>query len=201
VPWGQQLAVWIQQLYPYSPEVEEQASTMSQMILASGNWWMPLLLLGLLPALCEEVAFRGFILSGMRHLGHKWWAIGLSAIAFGMAHFFLQQKISATVLGLFIGFIAVQTSSLLPCIVFHALYNSINLLAARFGEQLADAQAEYAAFGLIFRTEAETIFQPWFMGATALVAIAILWWLHLIPYQRTDEERLQETRDKQLVGA
>ena len=48
-------------------------------------------LMAVLPAMCEELAFRGFILSGLRHLGHKWWAIGLSAVFFGMATRVIQQ--------------------------------------------------------------------------------------------------------------
>ena len=44
----------------------------------------------LLPALCEELAFRGLILSGFRHLGHKWRAIVYTALFFGLTHGVLQ---------------------------------------------------------------------------------------------------------------
>ena len=82
-------------------------------------------LLAVLPALCEELAFRGFVLSGLRHLGSKWWAIGLSAVFFGMAHGIIQQSLSAAVLGMVIGYIAVQTGSLVPCMLFHVTYNAL----------------------------------------------------------------------------
>ena len=38
------------------------------------------------PAICEELAFRGFILSGLRRMGHKWGAIVLTSVFFGLAH-------------------------------------------------------------------------------------------------------------------
>ena len=44
------------------------------------DFWPLLLVIALVPAVCEELAFRGFILSGFRHLGHKWRAIVLSAL-------------------------------------------------------------------------------------------------------------------------
>ena len=84
-------------------------------------------LMAVLPAICEELAFRGFILSGLRHLGNKWWAIGLSAVFFGFTHSVIQQSLAATVLGLVIGYVAVQTGSLIPCILFHFTYNGLGI--------------------------------------------------------------------------
>ena len=39
-----------------------------------------------MPAICEELAFRGFILSGFRRLGNKWRAIVYTAVLFGVTH-------------------------------------------------------------------------------------------------------------------
>ena len=97
-----------------------------------------ILVMALTPAICEELAFRGFILSGLRHGGRKWQAIVISSIFFGLAHGFLQQSLVAVALGLLLGYLAVQTSSLLPCVVFHFVHNSLALLAARFAETAWD---------------------------------------------------------------
>ena len=88
--------------------------------------------MALLPAVCEELAFRGFILSGLRHMGHKWTAIIISSLFFAAAHALFQQSISAFVLGLVLGFIAVQAGSLLPCILFHAVHNAMPLALHQF---------------------------------------------------------------------
>ena len=44
------------------------------------DFWPLVLVIALVPAVCEELAFRGFILSGFRHLGHKRRAIVYSAL-------------------------------------------------------------------------------------------------------------------------
>ncbi len=44
------------------------------------------------------------------------------------------------------------------------------------------------------------VFQPWVLAVAAVGTGAILWWLHRLPYQRTQEEQLQEAREQQFVG-
>jgi sodium transport system permease protein len=201
-PLAQQFGQWVQDLYPYSEEVRQQIAGLENTLNDAPNWWLPFVLIAILPAFCEELAFRGFVLSGLRHLGHKWWAIAISAIAFGMAHFILQQKISAAAVGLVIGLLAVQTASLVPCIVFHALFNSLTLAAALLAPRIEATVKQYPVLENIVRTDGEGIFQPAVMIACLLGAIGLLWWLHQLPYRRTDEEQLQEALDhQQLAGA
>lgn len=201
-PLAQQFGQWVQQLYPYSEEVRQQIANLESTLNDAPNWWLPFVLIAILPAFCEELAFRGFVLSGLRHLGHKWWAIAISAIAFGMAHFILQQKISAAAVGLVIGLIAVQTGSLIPCIVFHALFNSLTLATAKLAASIDAAVKKYPVLESIIRTDGEGVFQPAVMIACLIGAAGLLWWLHQLPYRRTDEERLQEALDhQQLAGA
>ena len=200
-PIGLQFAGWIKLIYPYSPEVLEQITALGKVLGEAPNWWLPLVLMGLLPALCEEIAFRGFILSGLRHLGHKWWAIGISAIAFGMAHFVLQQKISAAGLGVVIGIVAVQTGSLIPCIVFHALYNSLTLVFSQQLERIGSALTPDSVWSSILKSEEPGMFQPWVTGCALCIAAIIIWWLHRQPYKQTQEEQLQESLDKQFLSA
>ena len=74
------------------------------------------------------MAFRGFVLSGLRHLGRKWRAIVISSLFFGITHAIFQQSIAAFLLGLVIGYIAVQTGSLLPGMLYHMTHNSLMVL-------------------------------------------------------------------------
>jgi sodium transport system permease protein len=201
-PLAQQLGQWVQQLYPYTEEVRQQIAGLEGTLKGAPNWWLPFVLMGILPAICEELAFRGFVLSGLRHMGHKWWAIAISAVAFGMAHFILQQKISATAVGLLIGFLAVQTGSLVPCMVFHALFNSLTVGAALFAASIDATVKKYPVLESIVRTDGEGFFTPAAMIACLVGTIGILWWLQKLPYRRTEEERLQEALDhQQLAGA
>lgn len=201
-PLGQQLGQWVQQLYPYSPEVQLQLKMLEHTLADSPNWWLPFLLIAILPAFCEEIAFRGFVLSGLRHLGHKWWAIAISAVAFGMAHFILQQKISAAAVGLIIGLLAVQTGSLVPCMLFHAVFNGLIVGTATFAGTIDAFVAKNPVLENVVRTDGKGFFQPWFIGACLAGAAIACWWLHRLPYSPTKEERLQEALDnQQLAGA
>jgi sodium transport system permease protein len=108
-------------------------------LITGADWWIVLLLIAVTPALCEEIAFRGFILSGFRHLGHKWRAIFFSALLFGFTHGVLQQSIMASLVGMVIGFIAVQSGSIWPCMVFHFVHNGLGVFTSRIApEQFPD---------------------------------------------------------------
>ena len=97
----------------------------------SANFWVLLLLIAVVPAVCEELAFRGFILSGFRHLGHKRRAIIYSALLFGLTHGILQQSLIASLVGVVLGYVAVQSGSILPCMVFHLCHNSLAIVNSR----------------------------------------------------------------------
>ena len=80
-----------------------------------------------MPAVCEEVAFRGFILSGLERRHRTRSAILLSALLFGFLHVLLslfQQLFNATLLGLVLGLLAVRSRSIVPGIVFHFINNA-----------------------------------------------------------------------------
>lgn len=201
LPLGQQLAVWIQQLYPYTPEIEVQVKAFSETLQESPYWWLPLLLIAVLPAICEELAFRGFILSGLRHSGHKWWAIGFSAVAFGMAHFFLQQKISAAALGLVIGYLAVQTGSLVPCMIFHLFYNGLTLRLSHWIESLEATIGNEYLFDWVLRDDSQGVFRPWVLIVCLMAAGLCLRWFQRQPHYRTEEEVLHEARERNLARA
>ena len=97
--------------------------------------WVAVGVFALLPAVCEEVAFRGFILSGLEHQRRTRSAILFSALMFGFLHVLLslfQQLFNATLLGIVLGLLAVRSRSLLPGILFHFLNNALAItLAAR----------------------------------------------------------------------
>ena len=105
-------------------------------IFADASLWQLLLILAVVPAICEELAFRGFILSGFRHLGHRGRAVVYAAIFFGLTHGILQQSLIACLVGIVIGVLAVQTGSLLPGVLFHLVHNSLAVGTSRLPELL-----------------------------------------------------------------
>ena len=192
----------ITKIYPVPEATAQIAESIGSALDGAPHWLVALALMALLPAVCEELAFRGFILSGFRHVGHKWWAIALSAVAFGMVHTFLHQKISATMMGMIIGYVAVQTSSIWPCILLHTVHNSLQLSAHRIAE-LVQTNPD-SPLAMLFSGEEPLLYRTPTVIVCAGVAAAILWSLHGVRYSRTAEEQLEEARqrkDSPLLGA
>ncbi len=118
----------VTKIYPVNEQVAEQ---LHELLRRRDAARPALLVVAVVPAICEELAFRGFILSGLRHLGHRWRAIILTSIFFGVTHPIFQQSLVACIVGVLLGFIAVQTGSILPGIVFHMVHNSLGVLLAQ----------------------------------------------------------------------
>jgi sodium transport system permease protein len=162
-------------LYPIDAGVTEGLSS----LLKDANLPQLLLVFAVLPAVCEELAFRGFILSGLRHNGHVWRAILVSSIFFGLAHSILQQSIAAVGVGVVLGYLAVQTGSLWPCVLFHLSHNALTFaLSDLAGHPALTWMFEGSGEGLQYRTGV--------VLAGAVLAVGILYRLHR---SRTADER------------
>lgn len=77
-----------------------------------------------LPALLEEFAFRGVVLGVVSNIS-KSFAIFISALVFALMHSNFSQIPFAFVLGLFLGYAAVVSGSILPACIVHLLSNSV----------------------------------------------------------------------------
>lgn len=75
-----------------------------------------------LPAIFEELLFRGAILQGARPFGDGF-AILVSALAFTLCHTTVPQLAPALAAGLLFGFFTVASGSLLVPILIHCCYN------------------------------------------------------------------------------
>jgi sodium transport system permease protein len=189
----------IEQLYPKS-EATSQSLASLMAIVQQAPLWQVLLLMAVLPAICEELAFRGFILSGLRHTGHKWAAIVVSAVFFGVTHVILQQALVTCVVGVVIGYIVIQSGSLLTGMVFHMTHNALFLTAGRF---LPERIGEQSPLRWLAYTTGQGDFVyhwPWVVVCGAIAA-GLLWWFRRIPYQPYAEEALQTALDHQPARA
>ncbi len=194
-PVGLQLVHWIRVLYPIQSDVLTDLEAFGDMLKKAPYAWMPFVLMAALPALCEELAFRGFVLSGLRHLGSKRWAIGLSAVFFGIAHGIIQQSLAAAAVGMVLGYVAVQTGSLVPCILFHLTYNGLMFATVK----LSDVARDWPAWVVPFHQPApDVIVYNWpVVVVCGLGSFMLLRWLHRLPYQATREEQISEARARQ----
>ena len=121
------LNVWF---FPPLPEsIKSQLQTISDDNIP---YFMIILAFSVAPAICEELAFRGFILSGFMKTRRIWLAIVLSSLLFGIMHMIPQQVFNASVLGLVLGLLAVKSNSILPGMIYHLINNIIGVAETKY---------------------------------------------------------------------
>jgi sodium transport system permease protein len=125
------LALMLQRSFPM-PDAAQLAEKLAPLFVGV-PYWQQLLIVAVVPAVCEEIAFRGWILSGLLQQYRPAGAIMISAILFGVSHMIPQQMVAATLLGVLLGIVATRTGSVWPGIVCHALHNG--LIVTYMGQQ------------------------------------------------------------------
>ena len=85
-----------------------------------------LLSIVIIPAVCEELFFRGVVLAEYRSLGEGN-AIILSAVCFAMLHFSVSGFPIYLFIGLLLGVITSVSRSVLPAMFLHLLSNTLNI--------------------------------------------------------------------------
>ncbi|WP_435007505.1 ABC transporter permease subunit/CPBP intramembrane protease [Tundrisphaera lichenicola] len=173
-PLVREVAYAVGRIFPASQAIQEQLGEMGRQV---PNLTVAVLIFALMPAITEEVAFRGFILTGLGRTYKTGTAIILSAFLFGFLHVLLslfQQLFGATILGLVLGLIAIRTRSLWPGVLFHFINNAIGVLIV---DAAKDPRLESLS-AAIFRDPSEALFRVPIIAVTSLISLgllAILW--------------------------
>jgi sodium transport system permease protein len=178
-PACQELGRFVRFLYPLSPELLEQSGRLERLLAAAPSLLHVLLVLAFVPAVCEEVAFRGFILNGFRSRGSEWMAIFLSSAFFGAVHGLIQQSLTAAVLGVLLGYVAVRANSVWPGMVLHGLHNGLQLsIGLTVGEWFPAATRANPWVARVFSvSEAGYRFHPLVVVAGLGLAAGVVWLL------------------------
>jgi membrane protease YdiL (CAAX protease family) len=85
----------------------------------------------LVPAVCEEIVFRGVLARSLARRLPLVAAVAISAIVFSAYHMSLAQLAPTLTLGLAFGVIAVRADSAIPTMIGHAANNTIAILLSR----------------------------------------------------------------------
>jgi len=108
-----------------------------------------LIAFAVVPALCEEILFRGFLQSGLvRLFESRPVGVAITALVFALFHLDPWRFTGVLVLGLFLGALAQRTGSLLPGMLAHALNNILSITLASWGGPDGGAPVSIAAAGL-----------------------------------------------------
>ena len=105
--------------------------------------WLIVLCLGIVPGVCEEIFFRGFLFNGLKRHFNATTTIAISAIAFGLFHIVLsggaapERILPSTLMGALLGWLTWQSGSTIPAMILHAVHNSTLLLVVYSRDLLA----------------------------------------------------------------
>ncbi|MFV0497228.1 MAG: lysostaphin resistance A-like protein [Candidatus Fimivivens sp.] len=121
-----------------------------------------LLNMTVIPAVFEEIAFRGVIMQSLRRFGDGF-ALLISACLFAMVHISPLSMPHAFLMGLIIGYFVLFTGSLHIGMIIHLVHNTLSLLVSQLGNlSHGVANIIFLAIQLIYM---------------ALGAFAVLWLL------------------------
>jgi hypothetical protein len=121
--------------------------------------WLLVLTLSLVPALAEELVFRGYAQSRLVAAWGGARGLLLPTLFFALAHFDLQHSLAILPVGLWFGFVAWRTGSTWMAMLCHAWNNLVGLTLARLAGTGEEA---------LLRAE------PLYLGATVLFGLGLL---------------------------
>ncbi len=123
----------INMIYPLS---ESYLEAMNNLIsIKNSSLWQTIFIVALLPAICEEIMFRGYIINAFIKKGF-WKAIIITGILFGIFHMDMFRLLPVTLLGIWMGYLLLKTKSIFVPILAHFLNNSLAILISNYGESI-----------------------------------------------------------------
>ena len=164
-------------VYPLQGDASGKAEFVSGLVDQAPGLWAVLLLMAVAPAVFEELAFRGFILSGLEGLKKRWQAIIVTSLLFGVAHFAIQQSIITFAIGMILGVIALETRSIFPCMLYHITHNSISILLPRVDAAIVEGSP---VLPWVLHTNDGTIWQYSILPGITMTlfgALLMLWFI------------------------
>jgi membrane protease YdiL (CAAX protease family) len=136
-----------------------------QTLMVNQEFIVSLILIGIVPAITEEMFFRGVVLNGFKENYSEKKAIVISALLFGIIHLNPWQFVTAFIFGLIAAWICIKTKSILLCVYMHLFNNVINVIALRYKEVLPIRGFNTAL--------SETTFQPIWFDCIGIIVTAL----------------------------
>ena len=159
--------------------------------LSNAGWLiLNILILAVLPAICEELLYRGVIFNGLRKFGSVW-AVLISALFFALAHGSAMQFFYQLILGVVLALIVLKSGSIFASSLVHFLNNAIVVI--------------YNYIVLNTGGEAEVVFEPWLVAVSFIAAVVggLLIWLvfYFMKERKKEDEKTQNEIYKEVSAA
>jgi len=133
------------------PAPQEMLQRFSEDVIPRGMpIWQLLMYIAVLPAICEELLFRGVLLNGLKRRLRPAALVVVVGIIFGLFHVSLYRIAPTAALGMVLTVIAIMTGSVFPGMVMHAGNNALGVLGGDWLNPDALQFGHYAAGMAIF---------------------------------------------------
>lgn len=158
----------------YNPS--DELPMVEKMRSSGGFFLLGLVIYAVLPAVAEEIVFRGVIQTSIQSKYNGAVAITVSTILFVFMHGALQQTVYQLVMGIMLGYVACVGGSILYSIILHFLNNAFVILFGCFEivPYLSEGYVHYNFFSLVF---------PICIFLLGVILAGILFWV--LKYLRT----------------
>lgn len=142
-----QPAIWyigyLNTLLPIPEAMSELQRSQYEMIenflRSDGVMWIALFHVAIVPAICEEIMFRGYLQRTFEKSWGVWPAILISGLLFGAYHLQLANLLPLATLGILLALVTWLSGSLIPAIAAHFVNNGGAVLLATFYPDVAFA--------------------------------------------------------------
>lgn len=105
--------------------------------LLGDKFWLTLFVVAVLPAICEEMLFRGYLLSAFRRNQKAIVALVTVAVIFGIYHMSPVRFFTTGFLGFLMCYMCYKSGSILPGMLMHFLNNGLAVYQTYYPENLA----------------------------------------------------------------
>jgi len=129
------------------PAATSEIDELSSFIYDSLGFPAAVLIVALMPAVCEEAIHRGAILSHFRGIKHDWVIVLIMGLFFGINHMSVLRFLTTMTLGLFLTYVVVKKNNLLLSMIMHFTNNLISVVLSYAFDQgsIGSASANYTA--------------------------------------------------------
>ena len=135
---------WLNAFLPVPEWMAEMQQSMDEMIaklLGSENiLWMGLFHIGLVPSICEEIMYRGYVQRSLEKSWGIWTAIILSGLIFGAYHLQITRILPLAALGILFAYITYVSNSLIPAMAAHLVNNGGQVILSTIYPEMLDQE-------------------------------------------------------------
>ena len=129
------LAVLLTKIFPES--TQSMADTMAEYVRQP--FWVLVLVMAVMPAVGEELMFRGFIFGTLKRRWRVLPAMLVTAAIFGIYHMSLSKFFTTALLGFMLVYVVEKTGSIFCSMLMHFCNNLVAVVVMKYSEQASRA--------------------------------------------------------------